>query len=315
MKCNLCVRWLLRCVSMLLLMASLLSGCSRQPVVAMVDGEDITADELMAEARLRNIPQESRALQQLLDVIIDRNAAAVKAKDMNLDEDPDFQRAYRNLALETLKNRYRLDWEQELTVSESEIQAEYEQNPTRYTVPEKIRVALIVFEAGPQGDSASVAQQAFTQLQATSKGEPRDRLFQTLAVTHSLDRASRYRGGDVGMLVQGETSQWPDQVQAAAFKLQEAGDVSSLIDADGKHYLIKLENRQPAHREPLADVKDSIHQRLLTARFDGLRQRTQNKLREDIAIKVYPKALAALDEREQGDTAPVPEPPPGPDLN
>lgn len=291
-----------------LAMVTVLSGCDRQPVVATVDGQDITAAQLLAEAKARNLPADSQALQQLLELIIDRNAAARKADMLDLNDDPDFQRAYQDLVLATLKTRFQADWEQELNVTELEIKAEYERNPARYTEPETVRVALIEFDTDP---ASAVASDAVQQLQSAARGEARDRLFQSLAVAHSADRASRYRGGDVGVLERGRPSNWPDAVLDAAFALAEPGDLSPLIEVEGKRYVLKLATHTPAELKPLEKVHHSIRQRLLTARFDEIRSRTRVKIREDVSIRQYPEALAAV----AASKSPSPLHPPGPALN
>src|SRR5690606_18687874 len=126
------------------------------------------------------------------------------------------------------------------------------------------------------------------QLQATTVGDERDQLFQSLAVQHSADRASRYRGGDIGFLQRGETSRWPNTVISAAFALAEGGDLSAPVETENAVYLIKLVHRRDALVEPLASVRDDIRQRLITARFDALKARAKDKLREDLNVRLFP---------------------------
>jgi len=297
----------IRLVLPLALTVGLFSACSREPVVATVDGEDITRIQLIEEARQRGVPMQQDALQQLLVVLVDRSAAVIKAEELSLMDDLQFRQAYRNLVLETLKRRYRTAWESELEVTEAEILAEYQHQAQRYTIPEQIRISLILFE------TESVARQSAEQLRGLAAGESRDELFRKLAVSHSLDRASRYRGGNLGMLSNGDTSRLPKAVTAGAFALANIGELTDLIAVDDHFYLVKLDERKPAHLQALVSVQDQIKQRLLTAKMDEFRQRMQDKIREGIHINTFPKVLATIT-----DTAPADagnQQPPGPALN
>ncbi|NPU91688.1 MAG: hypothetical protein HPY82_07215 [Gammaproteobacteria bacterium] len=291
-----------------------LSGCDNGAVVAKVDDEKITAEELVAEVNRRGLPLQETVLQQVLEQMIDRSAAAIKADALELMDEPDFQRAYRTLALETLQTRFQADWDAELTVSETDIKAEYDRDQSRYTRPEQIRVALIEFEAGHE--RAAQLEQVSTlqaQLQAAHVGDERDQLFQSLAVQHSADRASRYRGGDVGFLQRDETSRWPAPVTNAAFALTHDGDLSAPVETESAIYLIKLVNRRDAFVEPLQSVRGDIRQRLITARFDALKARSKEKLREDLKVRLFPAAIAAIGAEKVAPAAI--QSPPGPALN
>lgn len=299
---------------LLLLTCACLSGCDNAAVVARVEGEKITADELVAEVNRRGLPLQEAVLQQVLEQMIDRSAAAIKADTLNLTEEPDFQRAYRTLALETLLKRFEADWEAELTVSETDIKEAYDRDQTRYTRPERVRIALIAFELTDEREAQLEQIHAMAkQLQAAPTGDERDQLFQSLAVQHSADRASRYRGGDVGFLQRGETSRWPETVVSTALALKNAGDLSAPVEAENAIYLIKLVNRRDRFVEPLDKVRSDIRQRLITARFDTLKARARERLREELNVRLYPSEIAAI-----GADKTVPtthEPPPGPSLN
>lgn len=306
------IRWNL--AGLLLLICASLPGCDNAAVVARVEDEKITAQELLAEINRRGLPLQEAVLQQVLEQMIDRSAAAIKADALNLMEEPDFQRAYRTLALETLLKRFETDWEAELTVSETDIKEAYDRDQARYTRPERIRIALIAFEFTDEREAQREQINAMAkQLRDTVVGDERDQLFQALAVQHSMDRASRYRGGDVGFLQRGEASRWPETVVSAAFALENAGDLSAPVAADNAFYLIKLVNRRDGFIEPLETVRSDIRQRLITTRFDTLKARAREKLREELNVRLYPAELAAI-----GADKTVPashEPPPGPALN
>lgn len=88
----------LRTVTYVALAAALLAttGCGKKAtgqVVAVVNGEEITLDELNSELSGVNLPpnaDKKLAMRQLLQQVIDRRLLAQSAKEQGLDKDPAF---------------------------------------------------------------------------------------------------------------------------------------------------------------------------------------------------------------------------------
>lgn len=303
--------------ALLLLLCSLISACDNAPVVAKVDGTAITAQQLLDEASRRGLPARENVLNSVLDGLIDREAAVIKADQLDLMDDPQFQQDFRTLTLETLRKRYQQDWESQLSVTDEDVSTEYNNNQVAFTIPEKRRIALIAFAAGSERHTTlPIAEGSLKKLQASEKGDQRAQLFQSLAVRYSTHRASRYRGGDVGFVEQvqhGKSSPWPPAVMQAAFTLQEPGDISPLIEANDTLYVLQLLSQKDAYVQPLESVKENIRQRLTTARFDVLKARSKAQLREDIRVRTFPEIIARIS--NQNSTEERLLPPQGPTLN
>lgn len=272
----------------------LLTACDNAPVVASIDGNRITTDQLLAEARYRGMPAQENILASLLDGMIDREAAAIKAEDLALMDDPEFQRAYRTLVLETLSRRYQADAEKALVVSDTDIENAYERDKDRFKVPERVRVSLIAFEVGAHRDSQWIlASDSLKQLrEATS--EARASLFHSLAVKYSAHRASRYRGGDIGFISRNGNTEWPSAMLDAVFALDHAGEITDLVDTGDYFYIVQLVSRDAEYLQPLSAVRDSIRQRLMTEQFDAMKMQIKAKIRDDIAIKTFPEAISDI---------------------
>ncbi|WP_174284546.1 peptidylprolyl isomerase [Sphingomonas bacterium] len=94
----------------LMLSLAMLSGCSKKPggqVVAVVNAEDITQQELRAEAEAAGVPagQDIQSFAPAtLDRVIQRNLLADYAKSKNLDRGPEFVSRRRQMEQALLAN-------------------------------------------------------------------------------------------------------------------------------------------------------------------------------------------------------------------
>jgi peptidyl-prolyl cis-trans isomerase D len=85
--------------------------------------------------------------------------------------------------------------------------------------------------------------------------------FARIVARHSEDQATRYRGGDLGWLVQGSASADPAVVEAL-FALQQPGQFAPLVQGARGFYVAKLLEKREAGRKPLAEVKEAIRYQL-----------------------------------------------------
>lgn len=83
-------------IAALLAGTSLLAACDQEPtgqVAAVVNGEEITLQEINAELAGLNVPQgvdEKRVRQAALQRIVDRRLLAQAAKEEGVDQSPEF---------------------------------------------------------------------------------------------------------------------------------------------------------------------------------------------------------------------------------
>ena len=104
----------LRTATYIGLVAALLAttGCGKKAtgqVVAVVNGEEITLDELNSELNGVNLPpnaDKKLAMRQLLQQVIDRRLLAQSAKEQGLDKDPTFITQQRRMTEDLLVSMY-----------------------------------------------------------------------------------------------------------------------------------------------------------------------------------------------------------------
>jgi peptidyl-prolyl cis-trans isomerase C len=132
----------------------MLAGCEKKPggqVVAVVNSEEITQQELRAEADASNVPAGAdfqKAAPAILDRVIQRNLLADYAREQGLDRGPDFVARRRQLEqalLATLAIR-KLQGPQSAP-KPAEVQQFISENPTLFADRQKLTLDQVSFPA------------------------------------------------------------------------------------------------------------------------------------------------------------------------
>ncbi len=145
------------------------------------------------------------------------------------------------------------DLKADVEVSDEEVQTYYENNMGAYKTDEERRVSHILIEAGDDADAAR--QKAQEVLEKVNSGED----FAELAETYSDDTFSAENGGDLDFIS-------PDMMDPAfdeaAFALQNVGDVTDVVESEFGFHIIKLTDIKSEQVTPLAEVESDIRDRL-----------------------------------------------------
>ncbi|MGC9530364.1 MAG: tetratricopeptide repeat protein [Candidatus Bipolaricaulaceae bacterium] len=158
----------------------------------------------------------------------------------------------------------------------------YQQHQDRYqSEPEKIKLSYV------QLDDAELAD----QLLAAAQGG--DAPLEVLAEQHAQAGAEY---GETDWFARGG-SELPAEVEDAAFALQPEN--TTLVDAAGDYYLVRLVDRRPAVVPPLADIEDQVEEdyvrdqesRRWTDWYQRVRQGAEVDVRDPLlkAFMVYPE--------------------------
>ncbi len=131
----------------------LLSACDKTPtgqVAAVVDGEEITLQEINGELATMNLPSgvDPEAAQQIaLQRVIDRRLLARTAREEGLDQTPEFFIRQRQLIDNMLIDSYRDKLQRGVSVpSDADISAYANENPEAFANRKLLRVDQISFE-------------------------------------------------------------------------------------------------------------------------------------------------------------------------
>ncbi len=258
-----------RCVVCLLVLAGI-GGCKpsatqelrtvSENTLARVGSEVITVEDFQEAMRLRPVGDDPAAREALLKELIEFRVLVQEARARGYDRDPQIQRAYERL----LANKVRADLEAARStpseITPQEIERYYREHETEFTVPTKIRLAMIFVEAPNSFTEEKRAQRRARIEEAWRKSQSDD--FTRLAAEYSYDQVTKYKGGDLGYFVEGLGGADPDAMEPAAreagFALSDVGEISQIIETEKGYYLLKLLERQPRIIRPLASVRNQI---------------------------------------------------------
>jgi peptidyl-prolyl cis-trans isomerase C len=240
------------------------SGATSETLVNGV-GFEVTDSDVRAE--LEYLPDGVRGqyetdpakLRLLIDDIYRRAAIAHAARAAGLDTHPDYAYRLRRAELEELvaiavdEQRHRVLGD--LPDFHRRAWELYRSDVEAYRTPERVRVRHILLRSAGC-DEAAVTRQRLEQIRAQIlAGVP----FEELARTHSEDRASAERGGDLGLISRGKTV---PAFEEAAFELTEPGQVSGIVETDFGLHLIQLVERREARQRPFEEVEDNLIKQL-----------------------------------------------------
>jgi peptidyl-prolyl cis-trans isomerase SurA len=164
---------------------------------------------------------------------------------------------------------------EKIQVPDSEIEAYYKDHPEEFTInQEKYELAQILI-AVPQDappDKVAAAQKKATEVRDMAvKGKD----FAELARQYS-DDDSKAKGGELGEFTPGDLN---DQI-AGAVKQTKTGDIAPLVKTRFGFHIIKVEEHQIPGEQPLAAVKDQIHDKLVN---EQARDRFEQWVDQDLA--------------------------------
>ena len=288
------------------------SGCNKKAVVdrpsppkdavARVGPEIITVDDFQDAMRTRPVGNDLRARAALLGEMIEFRALVQEAKARGYEGDPEIKAAFERL----LANKVRAaDETTEPQISPEEIETYYRAHQQQFTVPAKIRVAMIFVEAGKLSTDEKRAERRAKIVEARAKAQSQPTPVDTqhigfgpLAAEYSYDQATKYKGGDLGYLlgnVDGKDVDGLDQdVVKAAFALSEIGQISDVLTTTRGYYLLKLLERQPATIRPLSSVGNQIGSRLKQEKVRKARESFAAAILAGKSVEIHSDRLDAI---------------------
>lgn len=141
----------------------------------------------------------------------------------------------------------------EEAVTDAEIAANYEDNKALYMEPERRRVAHILVE-NLEDDAAAQAkaEEILAELQNGAD-------FAAVAKEKSDDLVSAEIGGDLEWI---DRDMMDPEFEAAAFALENVGDLSEVVKSEFGYHIIKLTDYEPEQVKQLADVSAEIKAQL-----------------------------------------------------
>jgi peptidyl-prolyl cis-trans isomerase SurA len=283
-------------------------------VVASVDGEPITTQDVREYARRRgvnlppNVDEKSAAFQQALHGTIDERLFEEELKSVsgevddamvdryiknvnmqNHVSDKELQDALRanKVSYEEFRRRAREQVErmvliqrevrQKITIPQDQIEAYYKSHQPEFMVKEeRYRIAQILIATDDRSSQDQISR-ARSRALLIRKRLLEGQNFADLAQKFS-DDPSKNSGGDLGWFKPNELL---DEVRQAVINLK-VGEVSQVVQTSHGFHILKLEDHEKPGLRSLIEVKDEIENKLI---MDRLESEFRRWLRDDLAKK------------------------------
>jgi peptidyl-prolyl cis-trans isomerase C len=252
---------------------SALSACgSGSRPAAMVNGETITVKEI--DDRFSSLSPAVRDSigndkSKVLDQLVMESLLMQEARKRRLEADQEVVRLMHDARKQILFGRLfeLLRKEDKTSVPEEQIAQFYEKNKSSFSVPATLRTSHILL------NDEETAQQAQVRLKA---GEP----FAKVAQEMSVD-PSKQRGGDIGYFAKGQVI---PEFEKACESLK-IGEVSRIVKTPLGYHIILLTERREAREKSLDEVRDQIHQVILSQQSQKFAESYVQQLRAKAQIK------------------------------
>jgi peptidyl-prolyl cis-trans isomerase D len=163
------------------------------------------------------------------------------------------------------------------TVTDDELKAVYQQNIQQYQVPDRVHAEHILLMTVGKTD-AEVAEIKKKAEDILAQAKKKGSNFEDLAKKYSEDPGSKTKGGDLGWILHGQTV---PEFDRAAFSLPK-GEVSDLIRTQYGFHIIKVLEKETAHTKTFDEAKDSIATPLLLQKVDQRAAADADKMSAEI---------------------------------
>lgn len=174
-----------------------------------------------------------------------------------------------------------------VNVNEDDLRAYYNDNLSRFQLQNRARVRRIMFSTLGKTE-AEVEEIRRKAEEVLKQARKLGAKFDELARQHSDDTNSKDKGGDIGWIVPGQTEL---DFERVAFSLAK-GAVSDLVKTKIGFDIIKVEDREQARTQPLEEVRASI----LPAVLEQKVRRTAQAIEDQVASAIRMDTRKKLDD-------------------
>jgi peptidyl-prolyl cis-trans isomerase C len=247
-----------------------------------------------AEKRLETLVKRG-ASQDMIDLQI---------KAMGLTKDEFFSRIVDEATAEMVAER-----ELEATISDEEAKKYYEEHPSQFEEPEKVRASHILMMTIDPTNRKSLTDEQKAEKKKKIEGllkRARDgEDFATLAKEHTEDIASRETGGEYTF----PRGQMVPEFEAAAFSMQ-TNQISDIVTTAFGYHIIKVSEKTPARKVPYDEVAENLKEVLRQQAMIKKLPAYMAKLRKDFNVEILDEKLIPKEEPDEMPGAPTITTPP-----
>lgn len=149
----------------------------------------------------------------------------------------------------------------DLSVSDEEVKAFYDERPETFNKPERIQVSHILVKCPPGSEQKEVDEAMKKIVEIQEKLKKGEATFAELAKNYSEDSTTKNNGGALNGEIT-KSSPLPKSFLDAAFALNK-GEISEPVKSVLGYHLIMATEKKPAEITPFSEIKESLKFRLL----------------------------------------------------
>jgi peptidyl-prolyl cis-trans isomerase C len=187
--------------------------------------------------------------------------------------------------------------EVQVKVTDEDMRKFYEENPAQFEQPEMVRVSHILLRTVdattrdplPEDVRQAKRKQIEGLLARARAGED----FAALAREFSEDPGSKDRGGEYTFA----RGQMVPEFEMAAFHLKP-GEISDVVTTQFGYHILKMHERIPARRIPLAEVEDRVREFLTTQAIQKALPDYVRQIRAQEAVEVLVDDLKPVEQAD-----------------
>lgn len=263
------------------LVLALGAGFLNAAVLATVDGEKITTEELNLMLSQAQMPPfdslKPEDQKKLIDSMVERKLLAKHAQKQGVEKNPEYQKALNvlkeNLAIDVWLDGYM----KSQPVTEAEAKALYKENEARFKQPEQVRARHILVEN--EADAKAIIK----DLMAKKAGD-REAAFEAVAQEKSMDPGSGAKGGDLGYFAK---ERMVKEFADAAFELKKGEMTKAPVKSAFGYHIIYLVDRKAASVTPYESVAEQMKNGVKMKKFEAQVEKLSGELKQKAKI-TYP---------------------------
>jgi len=265
-------------ISLLLILLSLTSLSAKEKVLATVNGQNITMEDIKIilasspNVKFENLPQSSK--EQIISQAIDKKIItniAMKSKIIKSKE-------YKKNLIKLKENLAFILWlkntSENIKISDKEVKKFYKKNKKNYQRESKVKARHIL--VGTKKEAKKIIKQL-------NKSKSLKKDFIKMAKELSTGPSGK-NGGDLGFF---EKTQMVAPFSKVAFSLPVGGFSKTPVKTQFGYHIIFVEEKKAGGSTSFKEVKPQIMQQLQMKKFGDKMKSKTAKLRKKSRIKIY----------------------------
>lgn len=218
--------------------------------------------------------------REFLDNLVKYELLVYEAKRRGYADDPEVVTARRNIMIQELIKQEIDEPLENDDITDEEVQAAYDANPTEFDRPAQVRASHIFIKN--RAKAAEVLKRAKKADRAT---------FTKLARDESEDETTKADGGDLRFFTE-EAEKPPKAVREAAFSMNQVGSVyPQLIQDGGGYHIVMLTGKRAELKRTYEQAKRAIRHKLSRERKEAAMEALEQRLRKEVEVEVDHDAL------------------------